>query len=246
MEKKEMVRLAAVAAAAFALGASASLMVADGKPEPEAVEAGVVKKPERKLRNKGNDASAAALRARIKDLESRLQNASVTASVAKADQPKAESPRDRGDWLERIKKESPERYQQMTNRMARFRSEQLDRTVGRLDMLASVDVAGWSEKDRKVHEEYQELLAKREELMEMASPQNANAEERRAAFAEMRGLFGRLHQLGQAERDILMRKTAGDFGLTGADAKALVESVKAVYDVTSEFNFGGRRGRGGR
>ena len=62
MEKKEIVRLAAVAAAAFALGASASLMVADGKPEPEAVEAGAGTKPERKVRNKGNDASAAALR----------------------------------------------------------------------------------------------------------------------------------------------------------------------------------------
>lgn len=246
MEKKELVRLAAVAVAAFALGASVPLMVAGGKNEPEPSGAESVRRQRnRKVRAKGDEA-AAALRARIKELEAQLQPSAATASVAKADQPKEEKPRDRGDWLERIRKESPERYQQMTNRMARFRSEQLDRTVSRLDMLASIDVSGWSEKDRRIHEEYQELLAKREELMEMASPQNADAEERRSAFAEMRGIFGRLHRLGEEERDILMRKTVRDFGFTGGDAKALVESVKAVYDVTSEFNPGNRRGRGGR
>jgi hypothetical protein len=248
MGKWEVIRLAAVAVAAFALGAyvipeGGKSIAENAKPAEKAVR--------KKVRDGGRDAGAEALRARVRELESRLSSLQTAHEVQTGRVEAVAGTRGQGrgdpvDWLERIKKESPERYTRMTNRMARARAEHLDRTIGRLDTLASVDTSGWTAQAKKVHEEYQALIERREELMEKMNPQNSTSEERREAMTEMAGLFGRLRELGETERDNLLDATMKDFGLSGDDAKDMIESVKTVYEVTSEFRPGRRRGPGGR
>lgn len=248
MGKWEVLRLSAVAVAAFALGAVVVPGDSGSAVEPEPA---VKKTAARKIRDRRPDAGAEALRARVRELESRIASlqAAPQSSTGKVDVASGNGRPGRGDpaeWMERIKKESPERYIRMTNRMARARAEHLDRTIGRLDALASVDTSGWTAQAKKVHEEYQALIERREELIETMNPQNSTPEERREAMAEMRGLFGRLRELGETERDNLLDSTMKDFGLSGDDAKDMIESVKAVYEVTSEFRPGRHRGHGGR
>lgn len=241
---KKIAILAVVSAVAFACGCVVAMafgrdedVIAERKSTPQKASA-------KKIRDNSSKSEIEVLRARIRELESALTSkADVGPSTPPEVRPAAAPVQSRrgGDWLERMKKENPDQYNQMTNRMAQRRMERRDRTVDRLDALSSVDVSGWSEGARKIHEEYQDLLVKSQELMDAASPSNPNNEARAAAFAEMGRTFGRLHELGEKERVNLMTYTMKEFGFSDDEARELTESVKAVYDVTSEFNRRGPR-----
>lgn len=200
-------------------------------------------------------AKVAALEARVRTLQRKLDRL----LQAEAEEPREETPvaaqgpavpqmaMTHRERMEQMRRENPEQYQQMTNNMARWRQAGYDRAVGRLDTLASVDVSGWSQEAQATHQEYQGLLARREELFEMLRPENEDEESRQAAHDELRQVFGRLNQLAGAERDNLLVETANGFGLKGKDRKELVETVKAVFDVTSDWGgHGGGRHGGGR
>ena len=157
-------------------------------------------------------------------------------------------PRGPGDFmadLERMKKDEPERYATMTNRMAQFRNRMTQRTENKLDTLASIDTRGWSKSQIATHEKYQDLIAKRAELMEIIRHDSgATKEERDAAFGELRKLGRDLHETSAKERNTLLDKTFQELGYSSSDAREIRETIKTIYSTTEEW--GGHRGRGGR
>ena len=141
----------------------------------------------------------------------------------------------------------PEQYAQMTNRMANFRAFGLRRAANRLDTLASVDTSRMNKKELAVHEKLQDLIAREQELHDIARPDNESTtdEERQAAWKELRELHEQKGDLERAERNTLLAKAAESYGVKGAEAKELVETVKAVYEATQSGGGGGPHNRGG-
>ena len=157
-------------------------------------------------------------------------------------------PRGPGDFiadLERMKKEDPDRYASMTNRMTQFRNRMTRRTESKLDTLASIDTRGWSRSQIENHEKYQDLIAKRAELMDIIRHDSgATKEERDAAFGELHRLGRDLHETSAKERNTLLDKTFQELGYSSSDAKEIRETIKTIYSTTEEW--GGHRGGFGR
>ena len=218
-------------------------------------------RPAQKAKTQSDDAALNRLRNRIQELERQLAAKDVPAEEARPEggqpPPPPEAKRDwpRGPWnaeqmrahFEEMRKNDPERYAAMTNRWAQHRTHSIERAQNKLDILAAVDVGQLSPKQRAVHEQYQDLIARREEIREMMDLQNANVtdEQRNAAMKEMREVSQKLHALAQTEREALLSHTATSFGVKGQAAKELVETVKAVYQATESWGGGWGRGHGG-
>ncbi|MGN0847075.1 MAG: hypothetical protein ACI4RA_06800 [Kiritimatiellia bacterium] len=216
-------------------------------------------RPARKVvKSSTDDAALARLRKRVQDLERQLAEKSaepvaeeatsepVEASAARSERRGPPSPEEMRARLEEMRTTDPERYAQMTNRFANMRAHQLQRAQDKLDILASVDVNRLNPRQRQIHEQYQDLIARQEELRNMAfaSPDDASVtdEQRRAAHEEMREIGRQLHGVAQQEREILLSQTARSFGVKGDTAREFVETVKAVYQAT-ESRGGGHGGR---
>ena len=149
--------------------------------------------------------------------------------------------------LERMKEEDPERYASMTNRMAQFRRRMMQRTESKLETLASIDTTGWSKSQIATHEKYQDLIARREELMEIIRHDSgATQQERSAAFSELMRLGHELRETGAKERNTLLDKTFTELGYSGQDAAEIRETVKTIYSTTEEWGGPGRHGPPGR
>ncbi len=185
--------------------------------------------------------------ARVKNVTTVVTNV-VQSTVTNTIKVAESRPRGPGDFmadLERMKKDEPERYATMTNRMAQFRNRMTQRTENKLDTLASIDTRGWSKSQIATHEKYQDLIAKRAELMEIIRHDSgATKEERDAAFGELRKLGRELHETSAKERNTLLDKTFQELGYSSSDAREIRETIKTIYSTTEEW--GGHRGRGGR
>ena len=208
----------------------------------------------------GAEASLRALRSRIKSLEEQLAAArksdtaasepaaepvavgkSETAAQKKEGQPWAEGMRQR---MEEIKRNDPKRYEEMRKRFEDFRARSMRRTRGRLEWLASVDTSRMTAEQKETHANFQELMARREVLMQTMDIENKaiSDSDRKAAFDEMRTLSRQLHQLAEAERHTLLSETAASLGYTGSDAEEIVSTVQSIYEATQAFGFGGPGG----
>ena len=206
-----------------------------------------------KIADQGADASAAALRARIAELEKALAakptEIVVTNVVAGAGNGERRfNPQQR---LEEMKKNDPERYVQTTNRIAQWRQRRVERARSRLEFLASVDTSRMSGKAKKVHDELQDAIARQAELEERLHDPDLTEEDRKATFGEMHDLRGRLADLNRRERTELLNETASELGLQGEDAKCLTDTIREVIEATdSGFGHGpgghGRHGGPGR
>ena len=130
----------------------------------------------------------------------------------------------------------------MTNHFVRMRNMRRERAEMKIDFLSSVDTTGMTVRDRKVHEALQSAIARRDELEESMHDIDLSDEERGRLFEEMRKTDAELRDLGLAERDSLLRKTAEAMGLAGADSAELVETIKDVFEAT-DFSRGGMHPR---
>lgn len=199
------------------------------------------------------------LRARVQALERELARARAPSAPAQAPPaPATNPPRDerRGPptpeemraHLEEIRASDPARYARMTNHVANLRTRQLARAQGKLDILASVDAARLTPGQRRVHEQYQDLIARQEELRALAFAPMEDAAvsdaQRATAQTEMREIGRQLRDLAHQERETLLDQAARAFGVTGDAAQDLVETVKAVYQATEAW--GGPGAPGGR
>ena len=244
-----------IAVLALAVGALAGYIAASGKGDEQEAP------PERTLRHKsrahvadeGDKASAVALRRRINELEKRLAETAASAAALTNRMPvDAERP-ERGfgppnpsEWrarMEDMKVNDPARYAQMTNRMAQWRSRSMANTQDRLDFFASLDTSAMSPRQRENHEKLQNLLVRREELMQMMDFNNPDVSDadRAKARQELHGMWGQINSLEKAERDMLLSQTARNLGCRGAEAKELVDTIKTIYKATQ--SWGGGHGR---
>lgn len=149
--------------------------------------------------------------------------------------------------LERIKNEDPDRYASMTNRMAQFRNRMLQRAENKLETLASIDTTGWSKSQIATHEKYQDLIAKREELMDIIRyDSNASQQERDEAFKELRTIGSELHKTSSKVRNTLLEKTFSELGFNKKDSIEIRETIKTIYSATEEWGGFGRGGPWGR
>ena len=197
------------------------------------------------------------LRSRIKELEDMLAKQGVEVEEMKEESSRRERrdrPRDFRADMERLKKEEPERYAQITNSMAQFRRHRLERAQSKIDFLSSIDTSRMSPAMLKVHSDLQDMIEKREAVEEkMRGFMDMTEEERREAFQEIGEIDGRIRELNRAERDNLLVQTAEALGFQGDDAAEIIDTVKSIYEATdSGWGWGGpggpgrRGGRGGR
>ncbi len=255
MDNKKTIAIALVALVAGALAGYFLAPAQDTGTVPE-TDGAKRRKPRTHVVDEGDKASVAALRRRVRELEQRL---AVTVESALAftngvpmdtNRPAARTfgPPGPGEWrarLEEMKVNDPERYAQMTNRMAQWRSRSLANTQDRLDFFASLDTSTMTDRQRENHERLQELLARREELMQTMDFGNTEVSDadREKARQEMHGLFRQIHSLEEAERDMLLNQAARNLGCKGTQARELVDTIKTIYRATQSFG-GGRRGPG--
>lgn len=204
---------------------------------------------------KGRPDGASGRQARIAEPHTRIRTVTsvVTNTVMNTvtNTVKVQERRDRGPGgfmadLERMKEEDPERYSATTNRMARFRERMMQRTESRLETLSSISTEGWSRHQIATHEKYQDLIARREALLELLNPSSgATPEERESAMQELFKLGRELHSVGERERNTLLEKTFSGLGYSQADALEIVDTIKTIYSTTQDWggpHGGGRRG----
>ncbi len=250
-----------VAVSALICGALLGYFIRPSTPVP-AAPAAPVERPPRKTVKTTDDAALNRLRARIADLERQLAEKPAATTeeavpepatpptAARSERRGPPAPEDMRARMEDMRRNDPERYTQMTNRFAHMRARQLDHAQNKLDILASVDPAQLTPEQRDLHDQYQDLIARQEELRNLAFAPLEDAavtdEQRRAAHEELRQNGRELHRLAQTERQILLEQTARSFGVKGEAAKELVETVKAVYQATTEAWGGPGRHGGGR
>ena len=205
-------------------------------------------RPTAPIKDKGDEASLKALKKRIRELEAQLRTSAEKAErTEEALQAKVKEgevrrgPRNFREHLERLKKENPERYVSMTNRMARHRSERLDRAQRKLDFLSSVDTSRMSASARKTHDELQDLIARREELEERMHDEELSEESRGELISEMRSLDEQIRSNNKDERSNLLKAAAKELGFSGDDAEAVSETVQEIIRATEDGGFGGGR-----
>lgn len=237
---------------ALICGVLLGYLVHPATPEPEQGKvAPTAAKPSRKAAAT-DDAALNRLRARIKELERQLADGKAQPVEAEEETPVQPEERPQNPFLrdgpprmptaaemrahmEELREKDPAKYAQMTNRFARWQKHHLQQVEDQLGILASVDTSRLTEKERQTHEALQNAIAKREELSALLDPQNEDMteEQRKKISEEMHKLDQTLHQLGMSERNTLLNKTARSFGLSKANAKEMVETVKAIYQATS-------------
>lgn len=195
----------------------------------------------------GAEASVKALRARIAELEKQLaekgEKTPPAAPVAASASQFIDSHVER---MKKMAKDDPERYAQITNRIANLRRRRSEQARSRIDFLSSIDTSGMSAEAKAVHEELQQLVARREELEEDLNKYGLDDTKRRELFRELRDTGAKMHELNVKERDNLLAETARNLGFEGADVSEIVTTVKEVINAT-EGGWGMRGfGPGGR
>ena len=231
-----------IALAALVVGVAAGWIA---KPvSAGASQAGQQKEPNRKAR-------IADSKSRVKMVTTVITN-TVHDTVTNTVEVAREMPRGPEGWraeLERLKEENPAEYAARTNRMAQFRNRMLQRAESRLETLAAIDTTGWSKRQIATHEKYQDLIARREELMDILRPDSgATDEQRKEAMEMMHKIGGELHATGREERNILLNQTLKTLGYTGSAAAEIKDAIQTIYSTTQDWGgHGGRHGgrRGG-
>ena len=208
-----------------------------------------------------NDTSVEALRNRVRELEALLADKakaeagggraearpSRSSSATDADT-SGEERRERfnpREMMERLKSEDPERYTQITNRMARFRQFRTEQALSKLDFLSSIDLSPLGADAQASHARLQSMISKREEIEEKLHSETISDEERESVMQEMFATDREMMDLNNVERSNLISEVVRELGFTGDDADDIVATFKDIIEVTSA-NFGPPPGGGPR
>ena len=225
------------------------------KDEPvAAAELAKVEETEKKpIADKGEEASVKALRRRIAELERTLaeknekSEIAISNAVAEAAKTRPSEP-PRMNWRERMeemKKNDPERYTQMTNRMTQWRHDRAAQARGKLGFLSSIDTSHMSAGAKKTHAALQDLIAKREEIEEQLQASDLPDEERGKLMEQLRDMRHQIQRLNGEERMNLISEVANSLGFEGEDAREVTLTLIEVVQATDEGfvpHHGGHRG----
>ena len=213
-------------------------------------------KTARQRRSEG-DAENRSLRRRVRELEAEKTQAAASEEAVAEERPeRPERPRmvRGGDWLAALKTEDPERYQQITNGMARWRSDRAAQVKSRIDFLASVDTSKMSRQARETHEKLQALYAERENLQASIDEMMMGGGDVPGVFEQMRETTQAINELSIQERENLIKQTAETLGFKGEDVGEIAATIKGIIDATETGpnmhrifppRGGNRPGRGG-
>ena len=249
-----MVRQQLVIGAALLAGAAIGFCLApEGEKRPAEAEA----EPQAKaaIADRGDEASVAALRARVKRLESELAKTRAQAQLAdiedKIEPAKEEaSSREEGPWrgperfraeMERLKKEEPERYREIVANIENFRRRGAERRQAKIDYLSSIDTAGMSEPAKAVHETLKAALARRNAIDAELGAEDITDERREELMGQMRDVERGIRRLNRTERANLLGTIASAVGMEGDAATEFVQAVGDVIKAT-DSGFGGHQG----
>lgn len=248
-----MVRQQLFIGAALIAGAAIGYFVQPEPAKPQVATSADETTSAKLIEDRGDSASIAALRARVRELEAKLvqarDNDEVLVSntverleVARRGRRPEGGPR---EWMADLQKRDPERFAQMTNDFARWRQDRRNQQTERASFLASVDTSRMSPAARKTHAAYQDLLARREAIEEkMHNMMDLSDEERREVFGEMASVNREMHETRSAERKVLLNEVARAVGLEGDAASELVQTIGEVYEATEDGRRGPGRGPG--
>lgn len=199
---------------------------------------------EEKIRNrsgKNPDNEIKMLKERIRSLERRLRKTRERKDESKeeinavSEQPEPRGPMQMREHMERMAREDPERYQQITNRFAQFRQNRAKRAASRIEFLSSIDTSRMSEKARRTHDELLDTIIQQEALEKKMHDVNLSDQERMEMFGQMRQLGERMQELSEIERDNLLTQTARELGFGASDAKEITSAIKEVIEATSPY-----------
>lgn len=191
-----------------------------------------------------SDAMLQALRKRIRDLEALIQQERAAKSApaqTRIDEPDAERerhPRSPREMMERLRREDPARFAQMTNSMARFRRERIARAQSKIDFLSSIDTSSMSADDLKTHETLQNMIERREEIEAKMHNPDLTDEQRREVFEEMHAADREIRRLNAAERTCLLMQTAEALGYSDEDAEEIVATISEIITATEGHRGG--------
>jgi len=227
-----------IGVAFVAAGAAGYILHPAETPAHEADASG--KRSAAGIADKGEAAIVTALRLRVQNLEARLADSRTSEETAvsnalarvesfRRDPPPGGPGRAR---LEELKKRDPVRFAQMTNRLAKMRQERKSRQEARVSFLSSVSTSNMIAQDRETHDEYQELLARREALEEQMHQPDITDDARHKLMDEIREVDQQMRTLGEAERKVLLGEVAQAIGMEGDAAAELVQTVSDVFDAT--------------
>lgn len=210
--------------------------------------------PKGVIENLGEQATINALRERIKSLELALD---VQMQASAEEKPREERVRgnrrergERGNFnpreeMEKLKKEDPERYAQITNNMERWRVRREAERTNRLDFLKSIDTTTMSAGTRSTH---QKLLANTDKIAEVEAllrDENTTDEERRELFGQIRELYDNQRQLNEQERDNLIEQISIEVGMSAEDAAEFGATINEILQATEATGGRGPGGFGG-
>lgn len=253
-----------IAAAALAAGAGLGYALAPKAPADGAADFPEPSASARSIADVGDGASLAALRARIAELERMLgaksdevgeageaRTAAVLADLGipvektedgtyRLRQPTPEEMRKMmREGRERFRREHPEEVARFEENMRRMAERRANQVKSRIEFLASVDTSTMSESDKATHEEVQQLMARREELLARMQEDGITDDEREQVGRELFELDRTLRDKSGSEREILIRQTAEALGFTGEDAETVVGTIGEIIDATdSRGRFG--------
>lgn len=248
-----MVRQQLFIGAALIAGAAIGYFVQPEPAKPQVATSADETTSAKLIEDRGDSASIAALRARVRELEAKLvqardndeelvSNTVERLEVARRGRRPEGGPR---EWMADLQKRDPERFAQMTNDFARWRQDRRNQQTERASFLASVDTSRMSPAARKTHAAYQDLLARREAIEEkMHNMMDLSDEERREVFGEMASVNREMHETRSAERKVLLNEVARAVGLEGDAASELVQTIGEVYEATEDGRRGPGRGPG--
>ena len=228
--------------AALLAGVAIGYFASSSETPTVSEEATVSEVAPKEIADVGENATIAALRARIAELEAQLSEAPEVQKEENVEKRGPEErPRGPKEWRKDFEKRDPEGFARMTNHMARMRTSRLEKTSDKLQRLASIDMSGMSEKAKANHQRLMELLTvDAENFDDSMSEQmmDLSEDERRQMFEETRRTHMELHGALEEERvNLLIEAGKSEDGNSE-------ENVRAILELTEEVKTHGPDGRG--
>ena len=133
------------------------------------------------------------------------------------------------DVLGELKRRLPEeQFSQATNAMEQLKSKLAKKAKSRMDFLASIDTSSMTEEERKNHEQFLELMERKEAIAAKMKGIIPNVK----AIQEMVELEMEMRPAAKRERSTLVRQVAKELGYSGDDINVIHDTLNNVYDCT--------------
>ena len=145
--------------------------------------------------------------------------------------------------VEKFKRERPDEFAALQRRRESIRAAQKATADNRLEFLNSIDVAFFTEEQRKTHAAYADSFAARQEARErMTAARLTGAAVSDADRAQLQVAERVIREQGEAERAALFEAAARSFGVAAEeDVKRFRETISSILEMTREQERGLRR-----